>query len=389
MANRFDRYGPLILAAATFAVFLVMVFSLELFVSFKQRGWHLFGPKRFILLKEHEPGKYFVMHAPRSYLKRTDGLEDKEFVYRADSNGFIGPFFEGDASDLTIAFQGGSTTECQAMEEKNRFPYLSAKLLERNGARIKPLNAGVSGINTLQSINILVNKLLPLKPDILVYMENINDLVILMYQKSYWGGLRPQVVVDERKPIRELAGGLMKSLFPHLSFELNNYIGSRAPGMDDFAQSRGYRFDADTALLFGDYSKAIETYVGICKANGILPVLMTQQSRLTASPDSFISAYTMPMEKQGFSYGKIRFLHRGFNERIRKIAAARSIPLIDLEAMIPQTNRYVYDMVHLNDSGSTLAAQCIRQQLQPVVDSILGSRKNPRTVSLTHHAAGP
>jgi hypothetical protein len=329
------------------------------------------------VLKEHPPAKFFSIHVPKSYLAGTDGLEDKEYVYRADSNGFIGPFFEGNTPDLTITFQGGSTTECQAMEENNRFPYLSARLLERNGASIKSINAGVSGINTLQSINILINKLLPLNPDISVYMENVNDFAILLYQKSYWGALRPQIVAENKNPARELASGMMKTLIPHISFELNNYMGSRGATIDDFAQARGYHAVVDTALLFRNYSKGIETYIAICKANGILPVLMTQESRFTEQPDPFISKVTAPMVKQGVSYGEMRFFHRAFNENIRRIAAKHSIPMIDLEASIPQSNRYIYDLVHLNDSGSVMAGNCIQKILQPIVDSIISSRKNP------------
>ncbi|MEO7424566.1 MAG: SGNH/GDSL hydrolase family protein [Fibrobacteria bacterium] len=326
------------------------------------------------------------MRIPRSYLEKADGLEDKEYVYRADTNGFIGPFFQGDSADLTIAFQGGSTTECQAMEEKNRFPYLAARLLESNGASIRSFNAGVSGSYTIQAINILINKVLPLNPDISVYMENVNDFALLLYQKTYWGALRPQIVTNKRGPIREMISHLMKTLIPHLTFELNNYLAAHAATVDDFAQARGYHAAADTALVLEKYSKAIETYVAICQANGILPVLMTQGSRFTEQPDPFISKVTAPMVKQGLSYGEMRYFHRAFNEQIRRIAAKHSIPMIDLEAAIPQSNRYLYDLVHMNDSGSILAGKCIRKTLQPIVDSMINARKKLPSAPIYSHS---
>ena len=73
------------------------------------------------------------------------------------------------------------------MDENNRFPYLAGHLLEEETQlKVNSYNAGHSGNNTLHCLNILLNKVVNLKPDIVVLMENINDLAILMYEKTYW-----------------------------------------------------------------------------------------------------------------------------------------------------------------------------------------------------------
>ena len=55
----------------------------------------------------------------------------KPYVLRVDRQGFIMPSKIHDHPDLTIAFLGGSTTECIYVDEDNRFPYLVGRLLER------------------------------------------------------------------------------------------------------------------------------------------------------------------------------------------------------------------------------------------------------------------
>ena len=61
----------------------------------------------------------------------SDGLEQKPYVLRVDRQGFIMPAKIHDHPDLTIAFLGGSTTECTYVDEDQRFPYLVGRLLER------------------------------------------------------------------------------------------------------------------------------------------------------------------------------------------------------------------------------------------------------------------
>ena len=56
----------------------------------------------------------------------------------------------------------------------------------RPGARINSYNGGMSGNNSLNVIDLLINKVIPLKPDVVVFMENINDLSTLLYEGTYW-----------------------------------------------------------------------------------------------------------------------------------------------------------------------------------------------------------
>ena len=74
-----------------------------------------------------------------------------------DANGYISVSdnLENSGDDPTIMFCGGSTTECTALDEKDRFPYLTEMLLKENGLKFNVLNAGVRAHTTMDTINLL------------------------------------------------------------------------------------------------------------------------------------------------------------------------------------------------------------------------------------------
>lgn len=111
----------------------------------------------------------------------------QDYPFRIDNNGFILPHNNYDNPDNKIVFIGGSTTECMYVTENNRFPYLTGQLIEeKTNKQINSYNAGVSGNSSIHSLDILLNKIIPKKPDIVVIMHAVNDYAILAYDHSYW-----------------------------------------------------------------------------------------------------------------------------------------------------------------------------------------------------------
>ena len=101
---------------------------------------------------------------------------------------------------LTLVFLGGSTTECYWVDEESRFPALAGKLLgDRIGKRVNSLNAGVSGANTLHMLYVLLSKVIPLRPDVVVLMENVNDVNMMLFTGSYWSDHRTRSVIEEEE----------------------------------------------------------------------------------------------------------------------------------------------------------------------------------------------
>jgi lysophospholipase L1-like esterase len=339
------------------------------------------GIKRYIKLREFNPLYRDVLTPDAGAMRMSDGLEQKKFVLRVDRQGFIMPAAIHDHPDLIIAFLGGSTTECTYVDEDNRFPYLAGRLLERQtGLKVNSFNAGRSGNNTLHCINVLMNKVVNLKPDLVVLMENINDLAILMYEKTYWNTNPSRSPLIEKPPNFKTVGQdleqtfhLVRDLtFPNLSRELKQMspFGRKVKG-DEFHGVRGQKITIDPEALVREFSLNLQTFINICRARGITPVLMTQASRLTETPDPLIQKLMRNLEAgQGITYGEFKGAFDRLNQTIREVGAKNQVLVIDLAREIPPVKENICDVAHFNDRGSRLVAARIAARLTPVVSSL-------------------
>jgi lysophospholipase L1-like esterase len=332
------------------------------------------GIKRYIKLREFNPLYRDVLVPDQGAMRMSDSLAQKKYRLRVDRQGFIMPAKIHQHPDLTIAFLGGSTTECTYVDEQARFPYLVGRLLEKEThLKVNSYNAGRSGNNTLHSLNVLLNKVVNLKPDIVVMMHNINDLAILMYEKTYWNTNPSRSPIIEKKPNFKTVGKdleqtfhLIRDLtFPNLSRAIKKMFSfGRKSGGDEFKKVRG------------------RTFINICRARGIIPVLMTQPSRLTDHPDPLIKRLMHNLEtSQGITYAEFKGAFDRLNQTIREVGAKNQVLVIDLAQEIPPVKENICDVAHFNDRGSQLVAARIAADLTPVITPLAKKLKKPLTTS--------
>ena len=336
------------------------------------------GIQRYIKLREFNPLYRDVLVPNQEAMQTSDGLVQKPFMLRVDRQGFIMPAKIHDHPDLTIAFLGGSTTECVYVMEPDRFPYLAGRLLERQtGLRVNSYNAGRSGNNTLHCINVLLNKVVNLKPDLVVLMENINDLAILMYDKTYWNDHPSRSPLIEKPPNFKTVGKDLEQIFhlvrdmtfPYLSRELKKLspFGPQEK-RDEFQRVRGKKITIDQEFLVREFSLNLQTFINICRAREITPVLMTQASRLTDSPDPLIKKLMQKLEvSQGVTYTDFKNAFDRLNQTIRDVGAKNQVLVIDLAREIPPVKENIADVTHFNDQGSRLVAARIAADLTPII----------------------
>jgi lysophospholipase L1-like esterase len=350
------------------------------------------GIQRYIKLREFNPLYRDVLVPNRQAMEMSDSLVQKPYVLRVDRQGFIMPSRIHAHPDLTLVFLGGSTTECVYVDEKDRFPYLAGRLIEQQtGLKVNSYNAGRSGDNTLHSLDVLLNKVLPLKPDIVVMMHNINDLAILMYEKTYWNSNPSRSPIIEKKPNFKTVGKdleetfhLVRDLtFPNLSREVKKLFSfvHRSRG-DEFKDVRGKKIVIDQDLLVREFSLNLQTFINICRARGIIPVLMTQPSRLTDHPDPLIKKLMHQLEvSQGITYAAFKGAFDRLNQTIRDVGAKNRVLVIDLAREIPPVKENICDVAHFNDQGSRLVATRIAADLTPVITPLAKKLKKPLSVS--------
>ena len=295
---------------------------------------------RFIRLKELRPSLDYKIRPQKEYLQNCENLIDKEYKFRTDSNGFILPQFNDMNSSFSIFFLGGSTTECSFVSEDLRYPYLVGKHLNDTFEnKINVYNSGVSGNHTYHAIDILLNKIVPLKPKYVVLMECINDWTTLLFEGSYWN----------RNPTRSLI------VDPNSKLPINS---------DEWAHLRGKKLAWDAGKIVEEFKKAQLTFISICKANNIEPILMTQANRYSQVPDEKITKdLTSKLEPFGLTYDDVKNINSLMNNQIRENATKNNLLLIDLDRLVPRSSVYMYDIVHYNDKGSILAAEIISKEL--------------------------
>ena len=354
------------------SVFCIMLFVTEKILALKANT-HISGIKRSIRLREYDPLLYRFQSYNDPEKKVFDSFTQKTYVLRIDRNGFIMPSKIHEHPDYVIVFLGASTTECTWVDEENKFPYLVGRLLEKEtGLKINSYNASKAGNNTLHSIDILYNKLIPLKPNIVVMMHNVNDVNILLYENTYWNHNPYRSPIAEDKPslVKEFKK-IRDLLIPYLYAGLKECIrfvrGSKE--VDEFKKVRGKkRQPIDQAYLAHEFRLNLETFIQICKIRGIIPVLMTQQNRIKSHPDRVIlRQLNLFGQPKGMTYADYKEIYDLFNQTIRETGAQNGVKVIDLAQKIPPEKDFLFDAIHLTDRGSKLAANIIREELRPLI----------------------
>jgi hypothetical protein len=379
--NWFEKHPKKTIGVMVILAFIGIILGAEKLLKYKNHG---FGfnynlPNRAIMLREYRPNMRLRWQAGITETNY-DTLKRQEYLLRIDDDGFIMPSKKYEHPDIALLFLGGSTTECRFVEEENRFPYLTGVLLEKAfNIKVNSYNGARSGNHSLHSMDILLNKGFPLKPNIAIMMHNINDLNILLYEKSYWNrNLSRSVIFDINQ---EIVANFFKIIrdrwIPNLAAALHNFDKwlrslrkekAAASNQDEFAQVRGQTLKIDEDALNKEFAMNLQAFIDLCRARQVTPVLMTMASRLKDKPDGIIAG---TVQKSSIDYATYKALFDSFNETIRRKGRENGVLVIDLAKVTPQEKEYLYDIVHHNDRGSIMTAEIIKEQLSPLIKQLI------------------
>jgi lysophospholipase L1-like esterase len=382
-ASWFERNPKKTLVALLIAAIILFSLAAEKILAYRNRDNNP-GIQRYIRLREYKPYLSQNLVPPATELVIADNLERKPYRLQIDGNGFIMPSQIHNKPDVSLVFLGGSSTACGYMGENQRFPYVTGRLLESTtGKKFNSYNSGVGGNNSLHSLNILLNKVIPLKPRVVFLCHNINDLTTLLLEKTYWSAnpsrstivaLHPSIG-GSLKQLRDLLVPNLSLEIGRLSLELKQKFRSstkRLTGEDEFAGVRDRKIEYDEAQLRQSFRHNLQLFIDLCRLHQIRPVLLTQANRLKNNPDPIIRASLQDLEKrQGLTYQEYKKLFDGFNDEIRETGRNNGILVIDLAARIPPEKEYLYDIVHFTPLGSQRAAEIIAAALTANMPELL------------------
>jgi hypothetical protein len=378
----FERNPKKTIALVLFVFLLAVTYGAEKLLAYINHSHNLivFTDRRYINLREIPPNTDTVDVPTDLAVRTSDGLVQKPYRVRTDANGFMLPYNHYAKPDLKMFFLGGSTVACLYVDQDQRYPYLVGQLLQKEtGKKITSINAGVGGNNSLHSLDVLLNKIMPLHPDLVVMMHNINDLVTLIYDQTYWGhNPSRQPIIDfyfyknltGLKALSTLARDMyIPNLHASIRLLSHKIFGRKVKVQDDeFANVRGKKLTIDAAAITAEFKMNLQTFINICRAWHITPVLMTQFNRYKLHPDpKVLKAMQGFQADSGVPVSEFISLYARFNQTIRDVGQQNGVLVIDLARLIPQDKKYLYDVVHLNTRGSQLAAKVISQRLLPLV----------------------
>lgn len=333
--------------------FLIGYFSPEVQFPIEERGI-----ERSILIREHNPNFKATYIPTKAYLNVTDSLDSKGYTLKTDKNGFIenGNKINFSSEDVTtIIYFGGSTTEQVFVPEEFRWQSIIERRLNetQNSPRIRVLNGGVSGNNSLHSTLNLIAKGIPIKPQFVVLMHNVNDYALLRLSGSYWIAPQDKDIVrpDRNKLIFYLKRGIKDLIIPNI-YELYKIVQSNAHSRDDLRTIRTEK-TVSLEIVEENFRNSINAFIDLSVTWGIEPILMTQFNRINTEDDLFNRIY-LNQDIDTYIEGYSRL-----NNVIREISQKRQIDLIDLEELVPSTSDYIYDAIHLNENGSKLVADIL------------------------------
>ncbi len=331
---------------------------------------------RHIVLREYAPNVETHRTPSDDRMAKTDTLLRKKYPVRTDNNGFlIGTNTPLKRDTVDVIFFGASTTACLFVEENKRFPYLVERQLnDASGKAWSVANGGKGGNHTLHSTLGLLTKGIRLRPKTVVLMHAVNDLVMLTNTGSYADEPYSRAMIrskSERKTkkgfgqrIHHFFEACMNLIAPNIYTKLKSAFKPKTPSnTDEWAAHRSQKTYDNYKHLERQFEQAVLSFIRVARTYDINVVLMTQFNRLHPEDDFVRSLYHKKNANSTLSYNDFCKYYKGFNDKIRAIAAAENLPLVDLDKLVPANNSYIYDSVHLNDAGSELVADIVTREL--------------------------
>lgn len=373
------RGGGLVLKRVLLSavICLVLLKGVDLLVGLAWQAPVSHSVSRSIILRENPPNQDTFMTPGERLLGEAEGLEKKACRFRTDRDGFIiGPAdvaAAGKTGAVDFLFLGGSTTECRYVEEESRFPYRVSQLIQDvSGRPVRTLNGGVPGNHSMHSLLNCLAKGLAGRPRHVVLMHAVNDLGTLVRTSSYWEGPPGRRLIQETPPDKE--SGLMvrtvrlgkDALFPNL-WKLGRRWApdsvTSGEDQDEWAAYRGVKRSAPEVeeVLQQQFKPSLLSFVAVCRAWKVEPVLMTQFNRIRDGDPAVKKAYDARPQPVG--YADFVKLYQTANEIVREVAQETGTPLIDLDRLVPGDARHLYDAVHLHTPGSRVVADVIGKEL--------------------------
>ncbi|MBN1895648.1 SGNH/GDSL hydrolase family protein [bacterium] len=288
------------------------------------------------------------------------------------------PDWSGKTGSLRIACLGGSTTEFKDDSGRGWPERLEQILRERLGTdSVSVFNGGRQWYTTLHTLINYQSHIRPVKPDVIIIMHTINDLLHNAdfcyfsrgpFRQDYGHFTGPVSRIIDRQGFAAFLWKTTAGLWHHKPRAIIS--------QKDFPGLASFRRNLNAII---DWAERDGTAVFLLTQPNLYKPEMTQEEQK--------SLYMLNTEAVGPSFQwSAETVCLGFTlyrETLERIAEERSVPLIDVEKEIPKSLDYFTDDVHYTMEAFDRVAGCVASGLTE--SRVLESR---RPVSLKTAATG-
>lgn len=237
---------------------------------------------------------------------------------------------------------GNSTTECAYIDDAAAWPHLLDCELIVEGFDVWVGNAGVNGTSTRGNAIFLEDRLLDLRPDIILFMPGAADRGRISLKQDA-GLLAPEHVSLARWFMEHsrLVGSTARFIQARGPRTLDWSTFAAQPTSPDNSRLRGSRLSLiEHEAFVMAYTERIAHIADLCAARDVRLLLMTQP---ILAPDS----------------SDTRRIMERYNTATKEFALERGLPLFDLASALRQDPAFYLDGIHFSNAGAAEVARLV------------------------------
>lgn len=297
-------------------------------------------------------------------------LENKVVCTSTDKDGFLLPSSVSSKQEAVLYFLGDSVLmESLLIDENNRVHFLVKKKLYEDYHRdITCLNRSIYGMRIKEALQILSLETLKYKPTFLIFNNVMSEIGKGLCEVE---NINPIYRTDEVS-LKKRVWNTLNAYSPSLGQKIGKWYGRKGKKAYDWDK---YFLDADNEIpivadqdkvnnLISYYFDMLRVVVAFCRANGIVPILMTQLCSFCYEDNLRLHRiYHEHYIKTKISYQEFSDIFYRANEAVRKVARLDNVSIIDPDRDLEYSEKIIYDSVHYTDEGSFYLADLIAKNI--------------------------
>lgn len=275
--------------------------------------------------------------------------------------------FEKPDNTIRIITLGGSSTQNGGLAHEHKYTTVLLELLRGKypDKKIELFNAGMMWYTTKHSLINYTTSMREWEPDMAIIMHAINDLVRSCEDKNFTVGQYNRQwshfygpSINGAKPIT--FEKWLLSPFTNIWFSALKSKEQDVP-LEDFKSK-------------DDFKRNLRTLIQYLKADGVVPIVMTQPYLYKDDMDSkdlsaigFGSTYCRDKKDWiRYTYPSAASLNRAmraYNLSAVEVAQSEGVTVIDAEPALPKDLGYFRDDVHYTKDGASLLAETVANKI--------------------------